>query len=100
MNNMSSSPYLRADGTVKTFLDDESKSVYPCHGGKECKHSWTYDDWHCTGCPWKGMGRADLENGDDELRATAKRLWIKLNPVKHAHELIEKIDRVLNGGEK
>lgn len=54
------------------------KAKYPCHGAKSCSASWTYDDWHCSGCHWKGMGRADLEYGDDKLRARAAELRKRL----------------------
>ena len=48
--------------------DDRAK--YPCHGKREpCTSSWTYDDWHCTGCHWKGLGVQDVAHGDAELKA-------------------------------
>lgn len=47
--------------------DDRAK--YACHGQlKPCISSWTYDDWHCTGCHWKGLGVQDVAHGDAELK--------------------------------
>jgi hypothetical protein len=50
-----------APNTFIRINEDSDKLKYPCHGADECSSSWTYDDWHCTGCHWKGMGRMDLE---------------------------------------
>ena len=73
------SRFLNKDGSVKTLLDDDSKEKYQCHNAQKCHASWTYDDWHCTGCHWKGMGTQDLRAGDDELRLKAENLFIHLN---------------------
>lgn len=56
----------------------EDREKYPCHGSKECTASWTYDDWHCSGCHWKGMGTCDLKYGDDNLRTEAEALRTRL----------------------
>jgi hypothetical protein len=63
---------------VRTLNDETDKVKYPCHGSKECTASWTYDDWHCSGCHWKGMGVQDLLCGDDKLRKRAEDLREKL----------------------
>lgn len=70
--------------TYRLFNEQEHKTKYSCHGADSCSSSWTYDDWHCTGCHWKGMGRMDLEYakryGDTKLleRADALRKQIEL----------------------
>lgn len=61
-----------------TELNDPNKLKYHCHNAKTCSASWTYDDWHCTGCHWKGMGLSDLKYGNAELRAEAEALRLKL----------------------
>lgn len=64
--------------TLNTAMADQPR--YSCHGATECKASWTYDDWHCSGCHWKGMGVLDLTHGDKELREKAAALREKLKP--------------------
>lgn len=67
---------------IQTSHNNTDKEKYPCHGSLSCTSSWTYDDWHCTGCHWKGMGLSDLEYGSQELRDHAAKL--KLSLVKGA----------------
>lgn len=68
------SPFFQSINKVKTLNDLPHKMSYDCFNGMFCSSSWTYDDHHCTGCHWKGMGVEDLKNGDDALRAHADRL--------------------------
>lgn len=85
------SPYILPDGTVRTAFNNHDKPKYDCHGAAECSASWTWDDWHCTGCHWKGMGCSDLKFGDDALRAKAESLRQKLaDNVKLAGDRPEK----------
>lgn len=54
-----------------TTNNDSNKSRYPCWGSTECTSSWTYDNWHCTGCHWKGLGRSDIDFGGELARIQA-----------------------------
>lgn len=64
--------------THRLLHELETRPLYPCHGADSCEASWTYDDWHCNGCHWKGMGRMDLEyaktHGDTKLLEKADAL--------------------------
>lgn len=62
-----------------TRFDDVDKPLYQCNGQKTpCISSWTWDDWHCNGCPWKGFGVQDVATGDAELKAEYEALKVKL----------------------
>lgn len=75
---MMTSPSDITNGSVHTTHNQTDKEKYPCYNDLACTSSWTYDDWHCTGCHWKGMGLADLEFGSEELRQHAAKLKAKL----------------------
>lgn len=45
--------------TFYTTNDQLDKSKYDCYNNSDCTKSITYDDWHCSGCRWKGMGTAE-----------------------------------------
>lgn len=75
-----------------TTLNRYDKEKYPCHGDKECFSTWTYDNWHCTGCHWKGMGTMDVKTGNTFLKSRAKNLFVKLNPDKDVTEFMKRIE--------
>jgi hypothetical protein len=61
-----------------TTNDNHDKVRYDCWGNDECHKSWTYDDWHCTGCHWKGLGTLDVEHGGKKLKAEAQEVRTKI----------------------
>lgn len=62
------SPFFHPNGDIKTFNNDDGATRYECYNSDNCTTSWTYDNPHCTGCHWKGLGVQDVEHGDDHLR--------------------------------
>mgnify|MGYP003422050272 CR=1 FL=1 len=68
-----------------TTNDRTDKEKYPCFNADECSSSWTYDNWHCTGCHWKGLGIQDIKFGGKELEERAAqvrlKIFLKLNKV-------------------
>jgi len=53
---------------------------YSClNSSKRCQVSWTYDNHHCNGCHWKGLGVMDISSDESgELENEAKAIEIKL----------------------
>jgi hypothetical protein len=54
-----------------TTNDRTDKEKYECFNADECSSSWTYDDWHCSGCHWKGLGIQEIKYGGIKLAAKA-----------------------------
>jgi hypothetical protein len=61
-----------------TTHNETDKEKYPCWNADECFSSWTYDNWHCTGCQWKGLGIQDIKFGGKELEDKAAKVREKI----------------------
>lgn len=61
--------------------DVEDRGLYSCHNQtKRCISSWTYDDWHCNGCHWKGLGQKDIESDTSgQLEQEAQKIELRLS---------------------
>ena len=55
---------------IPFFTTNDKEAVpYHCHNADVCTASWTYDDHHCTGCHWKGLGTEDIKAGNADVKA-------------------------------
>lgn len=56
------------------------KSKYECFNSiNRCLSSWTYDNYHCNGCHWKGLGTQDIATDDSgKLEQEAKSVEMRL----------------------
>ena len=48
--------------------------MYPCFNASACHQSWTWDNHHCTGCHWKGLGTEDIRHGGIEYVKAASKI--------------------------
>jgi hypothetical protein len=69
---------------IFTTNNIENAEKYDCFNSiVRCKSTWTYDNHHCTGCHWKGLGKADISNDDTgELENAAKAVELKLTTLE------------------
>lgn len=61
-----------------TTNDRADKEKYDCFNAEKCTSSWTYDNWHCTGCHWKGLGIQDIVHGGKEFEDRAAQVRLQI----------------------
>lgn len=70
--------------SVFTTNNDINAEKYDCFNSlKRCQSTWTYDNHHCTGCHWKGLGQKDISEDDTgRLEDAARAVELKLSSIE------------------